>query len=110
MAVLTVGLIALTGLKPVLVSAAVGGDSFANNGFTYLHVNNASAAPTTVTVHGQGNCNYGVEHNAVVTVPLAEERLIGPFPPRRFNDTTSQVQVTYSVVTTITVGAFKVSG
>lgn len=107
MATLTVQNIANTGLNPSLASAAGSGDEFANSGQTYFHANNASGGAITVTFNAQNSCNYGVTHDIAVSVPAGEERLIGPFEKQRFNDANERVQVTYSGVTSLTVGAFE---
>lgn len=102
MAVLTVKQISLTGLNPAPAAAAAGGDSFANNGKTYLYVNNGGGGQITATIDAVSNCNFGFDHDAAVAVPAGETRLIGPFPTNRFGPTCG---VTYSGVTSVTVEA-----
>lgn len=86
-------------------AAAVGGDSFANNGMTLLHVKNGGASAVTVTVNSQKTCNYGFDHDITVSVAAGEERVIGTFNRERFSDNDGNVQVTYSGVTVVTVSA-----
>lgn len=105
MAVLTVQQVGQSGLAPVYVAAAAGGDQFANNGKTYFHVKNASASAITVTVDSIAPCSQGFDHNLSVSVPAGGERIIGSFEPARFNNDTSLVSVTYSAVSTVTVAA-----
>lgn len=102
MAQLTVQKTNLTGLDPTFVAAAAGGDTFENDGQTLFHAKNGSAAAITVTVDSIRPCNYGFDHNAVVSVPAGGERIIGPFDRNRFGTT---VTVTYSAVTSLTVAA-----
>lgn len=103
MAVLAVLQIAAAGLDPgALNAAAAGGDSFANNGKTFLRVANGHAAnPRTVTFTSQltaGAVPPGTaKTDLAVVVPAMSERWIGPFDQAAFNDpATGRVAVTYS--------------
>jgi len=42
-----------------------------------------------------------------ITVTNAQEGVVGPFPPGIYNDANGMVQLTYSGVTSVTVGAFR---
>lgn len=105
MALLTVQQVGVGGLAPVYVAAGASGDTFANNGRTYLHVKNASASAVTVTIDSIAPCNQGFDHNLTVSVPAAGERMIGTFDPSRFNNDSSITTVTYSAATSVTVAA-----
>jgi len=107
-ATLAVQKIVPAGLSPSLVAADEDGDQFANGGRVFFHINNASAAPITATIDSVQPCSQGVDHNVAVSVPAGAERLVGPFDPRRFNNSSGRVAVTYSAVTSVTVGAFEV--
>ena len=108
MATLTVADINHTGLTPAFVSVAAGGDQFANDGHIFLYVKNTNAASRDVTVDSQSLCNQGVDHNIVVTVPATTgEKLIGPFPPGRFNDANANVQITYESEVGVTIQAMR---
>jgi hypothetical protein len=91
----------LTGAATTLAAAAGGGDSFSNTGQEKLVVNNGGGAPINVTIDSKAPCNYGFDHNVVVAVAAGARVEIGPFPTNRFG---SQVDVTYSGVTSVTVG------
>lgn len=108
MATLSVQDIVLTGLNPSYSSADVDGDEFVNDGRTFIHVKNGSGASINVTVDSQALCSQGYDHNAVVAVPAAGERMIGPFAKDRFNDANNKVQATYSAVTSVTIAVLKV--
>lgn len=95
----------LAGLAPVFSNADVAGDTFVNNGKTYLHVKNGSAGAVDVTVNSQQLCNQGFDHNAVVSVPAGGERIIGPFPQGRFNNGQGQCEAAYSSIASVTVAA-----
>lgn len=108
MAQLAVQSASATGLTPAFAAAAAGGDSFANDGRTVLHAKNGGAGAITVTVNSQQACDQGFDHDLAVAIPAGQERMIGPFPQSRFNDSSGLVQVTYSDVTSLTVAALKV--
>ena len=108
MATLAAQKISQSGVAPAYQAAAAGGDEFANGGRTVFHVKNGSAAAVTVTVKSQKPCNQGGTHDLTVSVPAGGDRMIGPFDPARFNNSSGRVAVTYSAVTTITVAPLEV--
>lgn len=107
MAVLTVQTISRAGLNASFAAAAAGGDSFVNDGKTYLHAKNGSGGALTVTIASQvANPPAGLAPaNVAVSVPAAGERIIGPAPQAAFNDVNGRCVVTYSGVTSLTVAA-----
>ena len=108
MATLTVQVMKLTGLEETFVAAAAGGDVFANDGMTFLHVKNGGGSDITVTIDSLVNSNFGTDVNPAVVVTAGEERMLGLFPKDRFNNASGQVVVAYSGVTTVTVAAVRV--
>lgn len=105
--------LALTGANPALASANAGGDSIINTkaNATFI-VNNGSGSSINVTFAAQqnprptdGTFPAMTLSNNVVAVPAGGMRLIGPIPSA-FNDGNGKVQVTYSAVSSVTVGAF----
>lgn len=109
MAKLSVQTIERTGLKSTYAAAGSTGDSFSNTGRTFLHVKNGDTATHTVTVASQFfSPPAGTQKNDLaVAVPAGEERMIGPFPERAFNDANDLVQIAYDAVTSVTVAAIK---
>lgn len=105
MPTLTPQVIDLDGITPALVAADVGGDEFVNSGRDFIHIKNTNASPIDVTINSQVDCNQGVDHDVVVSVPATTgEKFIGPFPKDRFNDAAAKVQITYSAITDVTIG------
>jgi len=96
------------GITPSFSSAEAGGDTFDNNGRTFLHVNNGGAAQITVTIASKKPCNQGFTHDLTVDIPASEERQIGPFEADRFNNTEGEVEVSYSDVSSVQVAAVAV--
>lgn len=110
MATLTVSAVTPSGVaEAALVAAAAGGDQFSNNGKTFLKVTNGGGAPITVTIVAQRACDQGTIHSIANSVANATTELMGPFDTGRYNDASGFVQITYSAVTTVTVGAFSVT-
>ncbi len=95
------------GLAVAFVAAAAAGNSFVNNGRTFLRVRNGGGAAITVTVVASGRCDQTFLHPETVSIPAGGERDIGAFAIARFSDTTGRVTVTYSAVTTVTVAAIR---
>ena len=108
MATLTVQQLTSSGTGVTLTAAAAGGDAFANDGKTIFEVNNGGGSSMTVTLTSQNTCNQGGTHNGGGSVPAGAVRRYGPLDRGRFNDATGLVQVTYSAVTSVTVGAYKI--
>jgi hypothetical protein len=109
MATLTVQTVSRSGLNPAYAAAAGGGDKFAPDKDTFLHVKNGSGGALTVvtplTDPGSGQAISDV----AVSVPAAGERMIGPFNASSFADPADGLaSITYSGVTSLTVAAIKV--
>jgi hypothetical protein len=100
------------GVLHALTAAAGGGDTFANGGAQVLIVDNADATSKTVTLNFPSGTT--VDGQSVtprtVTVAAGARKYIGPFPPTTYNDSTSGlVSVSYSAVTSVTVGVLSLS-
>lgn len=109
MATLATQAVSRAGAAPSYAAAAGGGDAFTPSSSTYLHVKNASGAPITVTVVTQRNDAIGnpVADNTISVPATTGERMIGPFPAEHYADpTTGLAAITYSGVTSLTIGAF----
>lgn len=110
MAALATQTIVPGGVAPSYAAAAGGGDTFTPDKDTFLHVKNGGGSPITVTIAVPGNTRYGVATSDVaVSVTNAQERMIGPFPAEAFGDSalSGAAAITYSAVTSVTVGVFK---
>lgn len=94
------------------VAAGAGGDTFINSGQEIFVVKNGSGAPITVTFVTPTTVDNLAVSDLAVTVAAGATRSVGPFPPAWYNDTAQPggvVSVTYSSVTTVTVGVLKVT-
>lgn len=109
MATLTVQQISTAGVVPAdLVAADTDGDSFANNGRTFLDIANGGDDPITVTVAAVRPCDQGFTHDITNTIADGATERMGPFDPNRYSDAAGAADVTYSDVTSVTVGAFSI--
>ena len=112
MALLATQNVVVTGLAPTYSAAAGGGDTCAAGRSTYLVVKNAGGSPVTVTVGTYPDTSaWGTAiPDLTVSVPATTgERWIGPFTPdSTFLHPDGTVHISYSGVTSVTVGCFSV--
>jgi hypothetical protein len=116
MAALTVQTIAAAGVTPSYGSANGGGDTMADDGKenNFLHVKNGGGGSINVTIAAVNTSKevpgYGdlTVSNMVVAVGAGAEAMIGPFP-RAYINSSGNVAITYSGVTSVTIGAFKLA-
>lgn len=107
MAAITVQQISTSGLTPTAGAAAAAlGDTVVNNGRTYIEIVDTGTTAPTVTIKGQTSCNQGYTHDIVVAVPSAGTKIIGPFNPNWYNNSSGSIEVSYSSETDVTIAAF----
>jgi hypothetical protein len=109
MATLTAAVVAETGTVESLASAAGGGDEFINTGGQFFIVVNGSGGSINVTFDSPNADNFGFTgstNDLVVAVANGARTAIGPFRTDRFNDANGKVQVSYSGVSSVTVGVW----
>ena len=103
---LTPQTIVRTGLAMTYEAANVDGEMIPNAGRMFLHVKNGSAVSVTVTVDTPGLVDGLAVAQLTVAIPAGQERMIGPFPPGVYNQSSGNIHVTFSAVTTVTLAAF----
>ena len=104
---LTVQQIARTGLTPALAAANADGSYVPNDGRMFVDVEN-TGSETTVTVDTPGTVDGLAVANLAVVVPATTgKKRIGPFPPDTYNQPDGTIKITYSQVSGVTVGAFR---
>lgn len=92
------------------LGSAANSDSFTNDGSTLLVVKNGSGSGVTVTISATESGPFddsSVDETA--TVAAGETGVIGPFGPARFNNSSGQVDVSYSSTTSIESKAFQLA-
>lgn len=106
MATLTVAAISPTStgglaLSYTTAATATTGDSFSNNGSTFVSMQNTGTASVAVSVAGANTCDQGFTHNLVVTLATGVTRTIGKLTTGRFGTTvtltTTSTGPSYSV-------------
>lgn len=101
------------GTDLTLSSAASGGDQFANQGQHLLIVKNGDASSKTVTITAQStsfeSSTYGnsVKQDQSLAVAAGSVGVMGPFPVQAFNDSSGNVQITYSAATSVEIAVLK---
>lgn len=101
------------GVSPQYTAANSSGNSFSNDGRSFVHLKNTGAAATVtfqipVSVDGQG-----VAGRTVVVAATTGDKMIGPFPAAQYNQLATDpgsVYLDYSAVAGLSVGVFSVAG
>ena len=111
MALIAPQLLVETGVAPSFAAATGGGDTCAPGDKTFLVVKNGGGAPITVTLAAfPDTAPWGAAiPDPTVSVPAAGERWIGPLRGSSYaNASTGLVGISYSGVTSVTVGVFTI--
>jgi len=95
------------GAVPTFASAAAAGNHFVNDGRVTLEFVNGHTASITITVDSFTPCNQGFDHDLVITVAAGARHRVPPLDPSRFRRTDGNTYITYSLVTALTVSAFR---
>lgn len=107
MALLAKQAASVVGLNPLTMNAAAaGGDTvLVDRPGIYLLVRNADATSKTVTIVDP-RTQYGqASPDIPIIITTGNQAIIGPLPVE-FGDATGLVSITYSAVTSVTVGVF----
>lgn len=108
MATLATQSITTAGITPTFAAAAGGGDKCLPSTGTYLHVKNGGGSPVTVTLVTPATVDtLAVGDRAVVVAAGAEAKIAVPDTLYR-NPTDGLADITYSGVTSVTVGVFRI--
>lgn len=113
MATLTRQLSEFNGVQLTFNSAGGSGDVVDNSdGKTFIIVKNDSGGSINVTITAQDTTANNVGgfgditvSDSVIAVAASAQKIIGPFPKQRFNNSSKQIAVSYSSTTSITVAA-----
>lgn len=103
MATLTATTAAVAGTTFTPASAAGGGDKFLNYGNERLYIKNGGGGSITLTITPGGTPGGLTITPVTVTVAAGAEKIVGPFNPQYFNDSSGYVNLTYSGVSSVTV-------
>jgi hypothetical protein len=103
---LSVTTIARTGTADTLAAANVDGHTIVNDGKTWFEVLNGAGAPINVIVAPSKTVDGLAVSGRTVAVAAAARKKFGPYPKSDYGES---VTVIFSAVTSVTVGAFKLS-
>jgi len=97
-----------SGTVPSMAAAAAGGDTFTPSIDTFVIVTNGGVGSITVTVDTPNEAfpDVGIAQVSV-TVTAGQTKHIGPFNYDQFAQSDGTAAMTYSGVTSVTVGVFK---
>jgi hypothetical protein len=108
MATLTVQSTSRSGLDAAGSAADALGDEWPNTGVEMVLIKNGGGSGITVTLDIKSTVDGAAVTDPTVSIGAGVTKLIGPFPPPYYNDsTTNRAKVSYSGVTSVTVLAFK---
>ena len=93
-------------------TAAVSTTTVPNNGSVLVRIVNGGAAAITVSFVVQKTIlGEPVTQNMISeSVANGVTKIYGPFPPSVFNDVNGSLNITFSAVTSVTVGAYSLPG
>ena len=107
MAALTTQEVTQAGATLSFASCAGGGDTFVNDGNTFLYVKNGSGGALTVTVAAPGTYRGATITAQAVSVGAGSEKCIKPYPPEITQPAAATTAITYSGVTSLTIAVVK---
>lgn len=106
MALIAVQPLPTSGLAPTLAAASAGGDTAPIGSQFLLVVRNGGGAPVTVTVVTPGTTKGLAIADAALAIPAGGEGFI-PLDSIYRNPSTGRADITYSAVTSVTVGVLQ---
>lgn len=106
MATLTAIVPTFAGVSLGAAAAAGGGDKFLNTGNELLYIKNGGGSPITLTLDAQTVSGLTIT-DPTVTVAAGAEKIVGPFDPRYFSDSSGFLNLSYSAVTSVTVAVIQ---
>jgi len=97
------------GTARISQTPSAGGDSFVNDGKTFILLYLPTGSALTVTATCVRANNQGVTENLVCSVPSSSTTFFGLFSAGEFNDANDMVNLTYSSVTNLKIAVFSMS-
>jgi hypothetical protein len=106
MALIAAQTVSTAGLAPTFASASAGGDQAPVGGGYFLVVRNGGASPVTVTVVTPGTIKGLAIADTALVIAAAGEGIV-PMDSIYRNPSTGRADITYSAVTSVTVGVLQ---
>lgn len=107
---LTIQKIVATGLTPSYTGSLATTNTYKirNNGRVFVQVKKSGAGDCTVTIATPKTVGgLAVADQTVTVAATTGDKQIGPWPPDIYNDGSGDVNLTFSEITGLTVGAFE---
>lgn len=89
-----------------MVAADVTGNKWTGTGSEFAVLTNGSGAPITVTEVITGTVDGQTPAGRTVSIPAGKTYIIGSFPNSAYGTAANVVNLTYSGVTSLTIGVF----
>ncbi len=106
MATLAVQTVIRTGVRPVYNATSAAGDSFLNDGKTWICISNGSVV-LNLTIASTMKIGGLALEDLVITVPANQEFVSGMFPMNWFNDGVGLIQMTYDDNSNVVIAVLK---
>ena len=96
-----------TGLDPTHTGGLSAADTYQmlNNGRMFIYVTNGGGGTVVVTIATPGTVDGLAIADRAVTLLTGTDRMIGPFPPHIYNNSSGEIEVTFDVVASVTLAA-----
>lgn len=107
MAALSTQEVVAAGTTLSFAACAGGGDTFINDGNTFLYVKNGSGGALTVTIAAPATPHGMTITAQAVSVGAGSEKCIKPYPQQFTQPAAATTNITYSGVTSLTIAAVK---
>jgi len=93
---------------PSYAAATGGGDTFVPDLDTFVHIKNGSGGSITVTFVTPAVTQGLAIQDPAIVIAAGTEAMVGPFPAALFANSSGVCSITYSGVTSLTIGVFSV--
>lgn len=100
-----------TGLTPAFTGSLLTTNTYKvrNNGNVVVQVKKSGAGDCTVTINTPGTVGgLAIAEQTVTVVATTGDKMIGPFPPSVYNDSSGDLNITFSEITGLTMAAFEI--
>lgn len=105
---ITVQQIGRAGITPSFTAANTDGNFFDNNGRCFIEVKNTAVTSVDVTLATPGLVDgLAIADRIVSVVGTTGDKMVGPLPTNIYNDASGRVNLTYSHVTNVVIGVFR---
>ncbi len=96
-----------TGIDPTHSGSLSVSDNYQtpNNGRLFIYVTNGGGGTSVVTIATPGTVDGLAVADRTVSIGTGEDAMIGPFPPHIYNNANGEIDVSFDVITSVTIAA-----